>query len=143
MFFNILILSFFLFNHPMTMLFTIITTTLVISFTILKFLKYMWLSLLLILLILGGMLILFLYMISLIPNKKMILKKKMFWLLSISLLIRFNFSNYFSLTMNKMFVLFLNPSMSWLLFMMMYLLLTLIVVMMIIISSKAPMKLYS
>nr|YP_054515.1 NADH dehydrogenase subunit 6 [Ixodes uriae]BAD27251.1 NADH dehydrogenase subunit 6 [Ixodes uriae] len=141
-FINMLIMSFFLFNHPMMMLLIIITTTISISILTFQFLKFMWMTLILILLILGGMLILFLYLISLIPNKKMIFYKKLYFLLGISLIITLNFHNQIILPSHSMKILFMSPSISWLMLMMIYLLLTLMVVMTIIISSNAPMKLY-
>nr|YP_010937291.1 NADH dehydrogenase subunit 6 [Ixodes ornithorhynchi]WKW95248.1 NADH dehydrogenase subunit 6 [Ixodes ornithorhynchi]WKW95261.1 NADH dehydrogenase subunit 6 [Ixodes ornithorhynchi] len=142
-FLNFFIMSFFLFNHPMIMLLSLIATTIFISALIMKYTKFMWISLILILLILGGMLILFLYMISLIPNKKMILKKKNIFLLGMSLMLNFFMSMNFSMHSTNMYSLFSFPTMSWLIMVIMYLLLTLMVVMMIIISSKAPMKLYT
>lgn len=139
---NILIISFFLFNHPMTILILIISTTIIISILRIKFLKIIWLSLILILLILGGILILFLYLISLIPNKKIIFKKKILLLLAFGLIINFNTSNQVNLSINTIINLFFPPSIRWLLFIIIYLLLTLIVVIIIIESSKAPIKLY-
>lgn len=139
---NILIISFFLFNHPITILILIISTTIIISILRIKFLKMIWLSLILILLILGGILILFLYLISLIPNKKIIFKKKILLLLAFGLIINFNTSNQVNLSINTIINLFFPPSIRWLLFIIIYLLLTLIVVIIIIESSKAPIKLY-
>lgn len=139
---NILIISFFLFNHPITILILIISTTIIISILRIKFLKIIWLSLILILLILGGILILFLYLISLIPNKKIIFKKKILLLLAFGLIINFNTSNQVNLSINTIINLFFPPSIRWLLFIIIYLLLTLIVVIIIIESSKAPIKLY-
>lgn len=107
---NILIISFFLFNHPITILILIISTTIIISILRIKFLKIIWLSLILILLILGGILILFLYLISLIPNKKIIFKKKILLLLAFGLIINFNTSNQVNLSINTIINLFFPPS---------------------------------
>nr|YP_010937304.1 NADH dehydrogenase subunit 6 [Ixodes kohlsi]WKW95300.1 NADH dehydrogenase subunit 6 [Ixodes kohlsi]WKW95313.1 NADH dehydrogenase subunit 6 [Ixodes kohlsi] len=132
--------TFFMFNHPMFMLMSIIVVTLLLSFSIMKYMKMMWISLILILLVLGGMLILFLYMISLIPNKKLnINKKNIFFIILIFLSLKMNFK--MDLTFLFMNSLFFQSSMNMIIFMMTYLLITLMVIMKIMISSNSPLKL--
>nr|YP_010937265.1 NADH dehydrogenase subunit 6 [Ixodes loricatus]WKW95222.1 NADH dehydrogenase subunit 6 [Ixodes loricatus] len=133
---------FFMFNHPMFMLIVIIMTTLVMSVMIFNLTKISWISLILILLVLGGMLILFLYMISLIPNKKMTLNKKFIFLLLASM-ISFQYIPYSEVYFPLAKSLFFYSSMNFIMFMMIYLLITLMIVMNIMSSSKAPMKLFN
>nr|UZN43722.1 NADH dehydrogenase subunit 6 [Ixodes ovatus]UZN43735.1 NADH dehydrogenase subunit 6 [Ixodes ovatus]UZN43748.1 NADH dehydrogenase subunit 6 [Ixodes ovatus] len=137
---SLFIMSFFMFNHPMSMLLSIIMTTIFMSFLILKFLKITWMSLILILLVLGGMLVLFLYIISLIPNKKMFINKKwaiffLIFLTTFKMNWPINSSTYF---INSIFY---PSSMGFMIFMMIYLLISLMIVMKIMISSNSPLKL--
>nr|AGW06760.1 NADH dehydrogenase subunit 6 [Ixodes ricinus]AGW06773.1 NADH dehydrogenase subunit 6 [Ixodes ricinus]AGW06786.1 NADH dehydrogenase subunit 6 [Ixodes ricinus]AGW06890.1 NADH dehydrogenase subunit 6 [Ixodes ricinus]AGW06955.1 NADH dehydrogenase subunit 6 [Ixodes ricinus] len=130
---------FFIFNHPMYMLMSIIFITLMMSILIYKSMKMMWISLILILLILGGMLILFLYIISLIPNKKLSLNKKIMMLM-IFLLMSFPPFKMLETSFLLMNYNFFTSSMNMMLFMMIYLICTLIVVMNIMTSSNAPLS---
>nr|UXX50325.1 NADH dehydrogenase subunit 6 [Ixodes pavlovskyi]BCL01339.1 NADH dehydrogenase subunit 6 [Ixodes pavlovskyi] len=138
-FMTFLTMIFFIFNHPMYMLMSIIFITLSMSILIYKSMKMMWIPLILILLILGGMLILFLYIISLIPNKKLYFNKKIIMILTFLLM------SFPSFKMSEVSFFFMNSnffpsSMNMMTFMMVYLIMTLIVVMKIMISSNAPLS---
>nr|BCW91768.1 NADH dehydrogenase subunit 6 [Ixodes pavlovskyi] len=138
-FMTFLTMIFFIFNHPMYMLMSIIFITLSMSILIYKSMKMMWIPLILILLILGGMLILFLYIISLIPNKKLYFNKKIIMILTFLLMAfpSFKMSEVSFFFMNSNFF---PSSMNMMTFMMVYLIMTLIVVMKIMISSNAPLS---
>nr|UNO53777.1 NADH dehydrogenase subunit 6 [Ixodes granulatus] len=132
-------LIFFSISHPMYMLMTIILTTLLMTIMIYKSMKTLWIPLILILLILGGMLILFLYMISLIPNMKLFMNKKMI------LFFFFIYMNFYSLKIAEMTFPLMNlnyfsSSMNMIIMMMLYLIITLMVVMKIMTSSNAPLS---
>nr|QVV23844.1 NADH dehydrogenase subunit 6 [Hyalomma aegyptium] len=63
--------------HPIMMLMTLITFTLFLAMMFYNSFQFSFISLMTILLILGGMLIIFMYMISLCPNSKMNFNTKM------------------------------------------------------------------
>nr|YP_010535438.1 NADH dehydrogenase subunit 6 [Ixodes pacificus]UYB78090.1 NADH dehydrogenase subunit 6 [Ixodes pacificus]UYB78103.1 NADH dehydrogenase subunit 6 [Ixodes pacificus]WKW95287.1 NADH dehydrogenase subunit 6 [Ixodes pacificus] len=134
-----LTMIFFIFNHPMYMLMSIIFITLMMSIMIYKSIKMMWIPLILILLILGGMLILFLYIISLIPNKKLSVNKKISMFMIFMLL---SFPSFKKLEISFLFMNsnFFPSSMNMMMFMMIYLIMTLIVVMKIMTTSYAPLS---
>nr|YP_010324869.1 NADH dehydrogenase subunit 6 [Ixodes nuttallianus]UNO53790.1 NADH dehydrogenase subunit 6 [Ixodes nuttallianus] len=131
-------LTFFLLSHPMYMLMTIIMVTLLSAILIYKSMKILWIPFIFTLLILGGMFILFLYMISLIPNKKLFLNKKM---IIVFILFFVNFSPFNSQEMSFLLMnLSYSPSsMNMIVLMMTYLIMTLMVVMKIMTSSNAPL----
>nr|UNO53725.1 NADH dehydrogenase subunit 6 [Ixodes ovatus] len=137
---SLFMMTFFMFNHPMSMLLSIIMATIIISFLISKYIKMAWISLILILLVLGGMLILFLYIISLIPNKKMNANKKLLAMFLV-FLITFKTNWFFNTSFFPMNSIFFLSSMNFMLFMMMYLLISLMIVMKIMKSSNSPLKL--
>nr|QLD97152.1 NADH dehydrogenase subunit 6 [Hyalomma rufipes] len=66
-----------LFFHPIMMLLSLILFTLFLSIMFYNSFQFAFISLMMILLILGGMLIIFMYMISLCPNNKMNLNIKL------------------------------------------------------------------
>nr|YP_011003033.1 NADH dehydrogenase subunit 6 [Rhipicephalus bursa]WPR15198.1 NADH dehydrogenase subunit 6 [Rhipicephalus bursa] len=57
--------------HPVTMLLSLILLTLFLALTFYFIYQFSIVSMMMILIILGGMLIIFMYMVSLCPNKKM------------------------------------------------------------------------
>nr|AZH07867.1 NADH dehydrogenase subunit 6 [Lepinotus reticulatus] len=100
-----------LLSHPLSMSIILITSTLMISILTSTLIKQFWFSYILILIFIGGMLILFIYMVSLIPNKKFKFNYNMLWpfftlpvLLTISPL---NFSEM-NLKINQIFHIYLN-----------------------------------
>nr|WLD06653.1 NADH dehydrogenase subunit 6 [Dermacentor reticulatus] len=64
-------------SHPIMMLMSLILLTLFLSMSFYFLFQFSLISLLMILIILGGMLIIFMYMISLCPNKKIFINIKM------------------------------------------------------------------
>nr|YP_001936616.1 NADH dehydrogenase subunit 6 [Eremobates cf. palpisetulosus SEM-2008]ACA49844.1 NADH dehydrogenase subunit 6 [Eremobates cf. palpisetulosus SEM-2008] len=60
---------FIMLTHPMSMILVIIPTTVIYAMMISKLMNTSWFSLILILILIGAMLILFLYMASLSPNE--------------------------------------------------------------------------
>nr|YP_008999760.1 NADH dehydrogenase subunit 6 [Rhipicephalus geigyi]AGH19765.1 NADH dehydrogenase subunit 6 [Rhipicephalus geigyi] len=71
---SIVCISFF---HPIMMLLSLILLTLFLAMVFYHCYQFSIMSLMMILIILGGMLIVFMYMISLCPNKKMKFNKKL------------------------------------------------------------------
>uniref|UniRef100_UPI0030FF0A7F NADH dehydrogenase subunit 6 n=1 Tax=Amblyomma albolimbatum TaxID=1987572 RepID=UPI0030FF0A7F len=127
------------FNHPMTMLISVIFITLFMSiFFYLNSCNSMF-SLILILLILGGMLMIFLYMISLCPNLKIKMNMKMIMIIFMFFFFKINYmyNNFVNQDLKKIFFfMFLNT----IILMMMYLILTLLVVMKNLNWINSPMK---
>nr|WKW91698.1 NADH dehydrogenase subunit 6 [Rhipicephalus sanguineus] len=64
-------------SHPILMLSSLILLTLFLALTFYFIYQFSFVSMMMILIILGGMLIIFMYMISLCPNKKMSFYKKL------------------------------------------------------------------
>nr|AIZ58578.1 NADH dehydrogenase subunit 6 [Ornithodoros costalis] len=127
--------------HPISMLMIMISTTIYLTLMIYMVMKQSWLSLIITLLMLGGLLVIFLYITSLTPNKKFILSKKIFFALTpLTLLINFNnsfYTNFSNLTTLSIFDIDKTPM---LFFMLIYLLLTLLVIMKMINSTLSPLK---
>uniref|UniRef100_UPI0030FE344E NADH dehydrogenase subunit 6 n=1 Tax=Amblyomma postoculatum TaxID=3107720 RepID=UPI0030FE344E len=127
------------FTHPMTMLVSVILLTLFMSlFFYLNSCNSLF-SLILVLLILGGMLMIFLYMVSLCPNMKMNFKKKLALFIPFPILMEINCinSNFFLKDLMKIFFfMFANL----IILMMIYLLATLLVVMKNLNWINTPMK---
>nr|YP_006234061.1 NADH dehydrogenase subunit 6 [Archaeocroton sphenodonti]AET63101.1 NADH dehydrogenase subunit 6 [Archaeocroton sphenodonti] len=129
-------------SHPMMMLMSVMLLTFFLALIFYKITQISLVSLMMILLILGGMLIIFMYMISLCPNKKIIFKKIslliiIFMIPTISMfhiLMKFEISNFIKIY----FFNFLNL----LILMMIYLLITLLVVMKNSNFNNSPMKLF-
>nr|AIZ58450.1 NADH dehydrogenase subunit 6 [Argas persicus]UNO54388.1 NADH dehydrogenase subunit 6 [Argas persicus] len=136
----IISILFFMSLHPLTMLMMLICFTLNIIFIIYKMLNTTWFSMILILLILGGMLVLFIYITSIVPNKKFIYKK---WLAIFFILPLFFPTKIFTLAFHNSKISMFNVDKNSLLliFITIYLLITLIAVMKLINSSIAPLRL--
>nr|QLD97308.1 NADH dehydrogenase subunit 6 [Rhipicephalus maculatus] len=66
--------------HPIMMLTSLILLTLFLSLTFYFIYQFSIMSMMMILIILGGMLIVFMYMISLCPNKKITFNSKVFFI---------------------------------------------------------------
>nr|UYB78714.1 NADH dehydrogenase subunit 6 [Ornithodoros turicata]UYB78740.1 NADH dehydrogenase subunit 6 [Ornithodoros turicata] len=128
-------------THPISMVMIMILTTIYMSIMMYKFMKFSWFILIITLLILGGLLVIFLYITSLTPNKKFTFNKK--WLfISLPLLLVLKINNFPMVSMNKMQIqeILTEKPLMMLLFMMIYLLISLISIMMIIKSIMAPLK---
>nr|YP_010329412.1 NADH dehydrogenase subunit 6 [Haemaphysalis campanulata]UNO53843.1 NADH dehydrogenase subunit 6 [Haemaphysalis campanulata] len=131
---------FMMMSHPITMLMSIMMLTLYMSLIFYFFSQFSLISLVMILLILGGMLVIFMYMVSLSPNNKISLNWKTIFCFPIFasfLKLELFFENLQNQLLNKIY--FMNY-MNMIMLMMMYLILTLIVVMKLTSSSNSPMK---
>nr|YP_010535426.1 NADH dehydrogenase subunit 6 [Amblyomma tholloni]QLD97061.1 NADH dehydrogenase subunit 6 [Amblyomma tholloni]QLD97074.1 NADH dehydrogenase subunit 6 [Amblyomma tholloni]UYB78013.1 NADH dehydrogenase subunit 6 [Amblyomma tholloni] len=136
LFFSILLISM---SHPVTMLLSVILLTLAVSMIFYQNSCNSLLPLILILLILGGMLIIFMYMVSLCPNKKINFNiKNLFMIL---LIIIFNYSFISTKIFNQDFMkIYFNPFFNMMLLTMIYLLISLLVVMKMLNWISCPMK---
>uniref|UniRef100_UPI0030FE8A47 NADH dehydrogenase subunit 6 n=1 Tax=Amblyomma papuanum TaxID=3065601 RepID=UPI0030FE8A47 len=141
--FFVMVLSTMMMNHPIFMLISVMMLTLLISMNFYYCTHLSFISMIMILLILGGMLIIFMYMISLCPNKKINFNKKLAVILSLAFLmmsinpIMAKFSTMFMMKMYSMN--FFNL----ITLMMIYLIITLIVVMKISNTKEGPLKSYN
>nr|YP_010934989.1 NADH dehydrogenase subunit 6 [Ornithodoros improvisus]WKW52637.1 NADH dehydrogenase subunit 6 [Ornithodoros improvisus] len=128
-------------THPISMIMMMIMMTMYINIILYKIMKHTWFPLIITLLMLGGLLVIFLYITSLTPNKKFIFKKKIFFF-SLPLLFLFKMNNVllYSNFNIQIYNIFTSSSMYTMIFMLLYLLITLIAIMMIIKSSLAPLK---
>nr|YP_009346104.1 NADH dehydrogenase subunit 6 [Ornithodoros zumpti]AMX74180.1 NADH dehydrogenase subunit 6 [Ornithodoros zumpti]UYB78779.1 NADH dehydrogenase subunit 6 [Ornithodoros zumpti] len=137
----IIMMSFFASLHPISMIMTMILMTIYISFNIYLYLKTSWLPFIIILLMLGGMLVIFLYITSLTPNKKFNFKSGPF-ILFLPLCLFFPKSNFLPSAINKMdiFNIFNQNNIMFLIIMMLYLILALLVIMSLILASFSPLK---
>nr|YP_009527968.1 NADH dehydrogenase subunit 6 [Ornithodoros sonrai]AYN50621.1 NADH dehydrogenase subunit 6 [Ornithodoros sonrai] len=126
--------------HPISMLMIMISTTIYLMLIIYMMMKHSWLSLIITLLMLGGLLVIFLYITSLTPNKKFILSNKFFMFIPLIILIDSNtplYTNFSNLMISSIFNIDKTPI---LFFMLTYLLLTLLVIMKMINSMLSPLK---
>nr|YP_010535672.1 NADH dehydrogenase subunit 6 [Alectorobius rietcorreai]UYB78571.1 NADH dehydrogenase subunit 6 [Alectorobius rietcorreai] len=126
-------------THPIFMIITMILMALILNMYMYSFMKYTWFILIITLLILGGLLVIFLYVTSLTPNKKFKFKKKIFFLIPITFLLNTNQITNNS-SNNQIDILFMTESMKMLILTLIYLILTLISITMLIKSSMAPIK---
>nr|QLD96917.1 NADH dehydrogenase subunit 6 [Ogadenus brumpti ssp. 1 BJM-2017]QLD96930.1 NADH dehydrogenase subunit 6 [Ogadenus brumpti ssp. 1 BJM-2017]UYB77908.1 NADH dehydrogenase subunit 6 [Ogadenus brumpti]UYB77921.1 NADH dehydrogenase subunit 6 [Ogadenus brumpti] len=129
-------------THPLSMILVLISMTMTIAFFSYSTLKTLWFSFILILLMLGGMLILFVYISSLTPNKKFKTKKWIIiFLLPIYLYLLTNKQkNTFSMTKENIFQFNLNESTFLLIFITIYLFFTLMAIMKMINSFMTPLR---
>nr|YP_010414503.1 NADH dehydrogenase subunit 6 [Nepsalus petrophilus]URT60656.1 NADH dehydrogenase subunit 6 [Nepsalus petrophilus] len=157
----ILSLNFTQIKHPLAMGLTLLTQTIIISLTCGLYTYSYWFAYILFLIMIGGMLVLFIYVTSLASNELFSFSIMNFvlsiFLLSITLMIimfmdktilllnniemmKFNTNNLFmenELSLNKLYN---NPTMNITLMMMNYLLLTLIVIVKIVNINYGPLR---
>nr|YP_010534075.1 NADH dehydrogenase subunit 6 [Amblyomma latum]UXX50170.1 NADH dehydrogenase subunit 6 [Amblyomma latum] len=126
-------------KHPLSMLLSVISLTLMISLFFYQNTCNSFIPLIIILLIMGGMLIIFMYMISLCPNKKFKVNSKNFiWLLFIFLM---NSKMIHLKILNEdMMKIYCYPYMNMLLIMMIYLFINLMIMMKMLNWISSPMK---
>nr|QTW91647.1 NADH dehydrogenase subunit 6 [Carios vespertilionis]UNO54362.1 NADH dehydrogenase subunit 6 [Carios vespertilionis]UNO54375.1 NADH dehydrogenase subunit 6 [Carios vespertilionis] len=129
-------------TQPIMMILILILITLNISLLIYLQMKMTWFPMLIIILMLGGMMILFLYVTSLTPNKKFIWSNKFFPLIMLTPFLptikpNFNSNNFYTISN-----LLNNSNTLMLTFIMLYLLITLLTITKLIHSSFAPLKSY-
>nr|YP_010535607.1 NADH dehydrogenase subunit 6 [Alectorobius mimon]UYB78454.1 NADH dehydrogenase subunit 6 [Alectorobius mimon]UYB78467.1 NADH dehydrogenase subunit 6 [Alectorobius mimon] len=134
-----MILCFMASTHPISMIMIMILITLMLNMYMYMYMKYSWFIFIITLLILGGLLVIFLYITSLTPNKKFNFNKK---ILFITPLILF-FKTKLILNPNhhsQINIMFTPESMMMLILTLIYLILTLITIMYMIKSAMAPIK---
>nr|YP_010324935.1 NADH dehydrogenase subunit 6 [Haemaphysalis qinghaiensis]UNO54064.1 NADH dehydrogenase subunit 6 [Haemaphysalis qinghaiensis] len=131
---------FLMMTHPIMMLMSVMMLTLYMSMIFYYISQFSMISLIMILLILGGMLIIFMYMVSLTPNNKISFNYKMIFVTTMTLLlinIEIQNKTLENFIFNKIY--FYN-FMNLIMLMMMYLILSLTVVMKLTNSNMSPMK---
>nr|QLD97086.1 NADH dehydrogenase subunit 6 [Secretargas transgariepinus] len=128
-------------THPMTMIFMMIMMTMTIAFLMYSMMKSLWFALILILLLLGGMMILFIYVVSLTPNEKFIFKKWTFFIMILPLTMKIKILNLFLLEKKNILIFNMDKNSMLLIFITIFLLLTLVAIMKLINSSLAPLRL--
>nr|YP_011017365.1 NADH dehydrogenase subunit 6 [Amblyomma tigrinum]WQF69028.1 NADH dehydrogenase subunit 6 [Amblyomma tigrinum] len=128
-------------SHPMMMLISIIMLTFFVSFFFYNNFCNSFIPLIMILLILGGMLIIFMYMVSLCPNKKMNFNYTNWTIMSIMILIFITLGKILlKFHLQDLIKIYFPLFMNMLLLMMCYLLITLTVVMKILNWISSPLK---
>nr|YP_007475039.1 NADH dehydrogenase subunit 6 [Haemaphysalis formosensis]AFU55288.1 NADH dehydrogenase subunit 6 [Haemaphysalis formosensis]UXX50209.1 NADH dehydrogenase subunit 6 [Haemaphysalis formosensis] len=131
---------FMMMTHPIMMLMSVMLLTLYMSMIFYFISQFSLISLIMILLILGGMLIIFMYMVSLTPNNKISFNYKMIFIVILVMFllnVEIQFKNFEMNIMSKIY--FMNY-MNMIMLMMMYLILSLTVVMKLTNSNMSPMK---
>nr|YP_009536343.1 NADH dehydrogenase subunit 6 [Ornithodoros tholozani]AYN50608.1 NADH dehydrogenase subunit 6 [Ornithodoros tholozani] len=128
--------------HPVSMIMVMIMTTLLLILLMYLSLKFSWFPLIITLLMLGGLLVIFLYITSLTPNKKFNFKKIFLLPFPIFMLFIANMQSSILTPMNlpKLEMIFMKFYNIMLIFMMFYLLLTLMAIMSLIQTNLAPIK---
>nr|AIZ58437.1 NADH dehydrogenase subunit 6 [Argas africolumbae] len=131
---------FFMSLHPLTMLIMLILMTLNIITIVYLSTKTTWIPMILILLILGGMLVLFIYITSVTPNKKFSFKKQSILMVMPFLMFSTNMV-YLNFSQTSILLFNMDKNSFLLIFITIYLLITLIAIMKLINSSTAPIRL--
>nr|YP_010535490.1 NADH dehydrogenase subunit 6 [Alectorobius atacamensis]UYB78194.1 NADH dehydrogenase subunit 6 [Alectorobius atacamensis] len=135
----ILTLCFISSSHPIMLIMIMILTTLTLNMCMYTYMKFSWFIFMITLLILGGLLVIFLYITSLTPNKKFSFKKFMYYMIPLFLILHpYQITN--STSNYQISMLFLPNSLIMLMFTLIYLMLTLITIMILIKSTMAPLK---
>nr|YP_010535646.1 NADH dehydrogenase subunit 6 [Alectorobius peruvianus]UYB78532.1 NADH dehydrogenase subunit 6 [Alectorobius peruvianus] len=133
------ILSFIATKHPILMIMSMITMCLLLNVYMYMYMKYTWFIYIITLLILGGLLVIFLYITSLTPNKKFNFNKKVFLLTPLILFL--NTPQIMTMDQHyQIMTLFYPKSLTMVILTLIYLLLTLISIMSVVKSSMAPLK---
>nr|YP_009537776.1 NADH dehydrogenase subunit 6 [Ornithodoros coriaceus]AYN59508.1 NADH dehydrogenase subunit 6 [Ornithodoros coriaceus] len=131
-------LAFISMPHPISMLIIMIMMTVYINILMYMMMKHTWFILIITLLMLGGLLVIFMYITSLTPNKKFYLKKYFFVSIPIFYMMKMNNLSWLSLNNTQTMKVLSSPSI--LIFMLIYLMITLMAIMSLIKSSLAPLK---
>nr|YP_010535581.1 NADH dehydrogenase subunit 6 [Otobius lagophilus]UYB78389.1 NADH dehydrogenase subunit 6 [Otobius lagophilus]UYB78402.1 NADH dehydrogenase subunit 6 [Otobius lagophilus]UYL27142.1 NADH dehydrogenase subunit 6 [Otobius lagophilus] len=137
----ILSILFFISSHPLSMIFILISMTILIAFIMIFTMKNLWFPLILILLILGGMLVLFIYVSSLTPNQKFLSKKWMPLLLLLPMTLHMKNMPHLSFLEKNIHQFNMDKSILLIIFITIYLLITLLAIMKLINSSLSPLRL--
>nr|UNO54311.1 NADH dehydrogenase subunit 6 [Amblyomma sp.] len=126
-------------SHPMMMLISVIILTLFISLTFYQNSMNSLFPLILILLIMGGMLTIFMYMISLCPNKKMSFNIKLMIPISIMFMLKL-YPMFMKFHNEDLITIYFYPFINMLLLMMTYLFISLMIMMKMLNWISSPMK---
>nr|YP_010535737.1 NADH dehydrogenase subunit 6 [Ornithodoros asperus]UYB78753.1 NADH dehydrogenase subunit 6 [Ornithodoros asperus]UYB78766.1 NADH dehydrogenase subunit 6 [Ornithodoros asperus] len=128
--------------HPISMIMIMIMTALLLVFFMYLILKFSWFPLITTLLLLGGLLVIFLYITSLTPNKKFNFKKLLLLPFPIYLFHIMYMKLPILIPMNpaKLEFIFMKFFNNMLILMMFYLLVTLMAIMNLIQTNLAPIK---
>nr|BCW91244.1 NADH dehydrogenase subunit 6 [Amblyomma sp.]BCW91257.1 NADH dehydrogenase subunit 6 [Amblyomma sp.]BCW91270.1 NADH dehydrogenase subunit 6 [Amblyomma sp.]BCW91283.1 NADH dehydrogenase subunit 6 [Amblyomma sp.]BCW91296.1 NADH dehydrogenase subunit 6 [Amblyomma sp.] len=126
-------------SHPMSMLISVIILTILMAMIFYQNSCNSLFSLMLILLILGGMLIIFMYMVSLCPNKKINFNFKTLVFFSMTTILNFNYI-FNKFNYQELIKIYSFPFMNMLIIMMIYLLITLMVTMKLLNWISSPLK---
>nr|YP_010535867.1 NADH dehydrogenase subunit 6 [Anaedus unidentatus]UYB79079.1 NADH dehydrogenase subunit 6 [Anaedus unidentatus] len=94
-------LTFLFMNHPLSMGLLLLLQTLITSFITSNMYMNFWYSYILMLIMIGGMLILFIYMTSIASNEKFSLKPKTLLMIPISIMISFMFQKNLNFLFNS------------------------------------------
>nr|UNO54246.1 NADH dehydrogenase subunit 6 [Dermacentor sp.] len=130
-------------SNPISMLISLILLTLFLSISFYFLFQFSLISLLMILIILGGMLIIFMYMISLCPNYKIIVNKKMI-MFSIFTTILISFPTYMmNFETNNVSKIYLMNFTNMLIMMMIYLIISLMIISKNLNWINCPIKKYN
>nr|AXS65387.1 NADH dehydrogenase subunit 6 [Cucujoidea sp. 3 KM-2017] len=131
-------------NHPISMGTILLISTILVALTTGSLLLNFWYSYILFLIMIGGMLILFMYMTNVASNEKFKFSNKLFlFLIPMLFFLKMNFINPKNLNFDiKMSLLkyFYFPNNLMLMMMMIYLLITLIAVIKIINIKNGPLR---
>nr|YP_010329490.1 NADH dehydrogenase subunit 6 [Dermacentor sinicus]UNO54103.1 NADH dehydrogenase subunit 6 [Dermacentor sinicus] len=130
-------------SNPISMLISLILLTLFLSISFYFLFQFSLISLLMILIILGGMLIIFMYMISLCPNYKIIVNKKMI-MFSIFMTSFISFPTYMmNFEMINMSKIYLMNFTNMLIMMMIFLIISLMIISKNLNWINCPIKKYN
>nr|YP_010535503.1 NADH dehydrogenase subunit 6 [Alectorobius cerradoensis]UYB78246.1 NADH dehydrogenase subunit 6 [Alectorobius cerradoensis]UYB78259.1 NADH dehydrogenase subunit 6 [Alectorobius cerradoensis] len=133
-------LSFIFSSHPIMLIMIMILMTLILNMYMYMYMKFSWFILMITLLILGGLLVIFLYITSLTPNKKFTFKKTFFITIPMILFLKINQMTTQPNSNLQILTLFSPTPLIMMSFILIYLMLTLISIMMMIKSTTAPLK---
>nr|YP_004021901.1 NADH dehydrogenase subunit 6 [Phraortes sp. Iriomote Island]BAJ24501.1 NADH dehydrogenase subunit 6 [Phraortes sp. Iriomote Island] len=142
-------MMFLLMKHPLSMGMTIIMQTMVIMVMTGMMFKSFWFSYILFLMYIGGMMVLFIYMTSLVPNMMFKMSyKNMFMMMSAMMLIimmkknnmMMNYDMMIEINSNMLMKMYSSPSNMLIMLMAMYLFFTMITVFKITEMNKGPLQ---
>nr|YP_010596845.1 NADH dehydrogenase subunit 6 [Cycetogamasus diviortus]WAK85131.1 NADH dehydrogenase subunit 6 [Cycetogamasus diviortus] len=127
-------------SHPVALILILIMTSIFSSLLISTLLKSSWLSLIFILIMLGGMLILFIYIASLASNEPFLKSKMIYFIPFVIILPPYKGLNKFNFSDTQLFMLFSTNNSFNNCGAILYLLLSLLVVIEIISCYKSPLR---
>nr|YP_004021628.1 NADH dehydrogenase subunit 6 [Phraortes illepidus]YP_010601348.1 NADH dehydrogenase subunit 6 [Phraortes lii]WAL35427.1 NADH dehydrogenase subunit 6 [Phraortes lii]BAJ24449.1 NADH dehydrogenase subunit 6 [Phraortes illepidus] len=144
-------MTFLMMKHPLSMGITIIIQTTIISMSTGMLYKSFWYSYILFLMYIGGMMVLFIYMTSLVPNKMFVMSMKkmlmtlMMMMITITIIKEMKLMTNFDMDMleiksNMLTKMYSNPSNMLTMMISMYLFFTMITAFKITEMNKGPLQ---